>query len=231
MNYMGSKARVAKHILPFMLEKRRDRPWVEPFVGGANMIDKVNGIRLGNDINPYLISCLKALRDGWLPPQDVSKELYYAVKEHPENYPPELVCFVAGPCSFGSKWWGGYAHNTVGRNYAQEAHRNVAKQAPKLKGVSFRCGSYLDMWIPRNSLIYCDPPYQSTTKYKDGIDHDVFWEWCRQKAREGHIVFVSEYDAPDDFTCLIEVKQTTTMDKNTKKSRIEKLYTFNTSGV
>ena len=43
MKYMGSKNRVAKEILPIMLKERGQRTWVEPFVGGANMIDKVDG--------------------------------------------------------------------------------------------------------------------------------------------------------------------------------------------
>ena len=44
MKYMGSKRRIAKHILPIMLKKAEEiniTTWVEPFVGGANMIDKV----------------------------------------------------------------------------------------------------------------------------------------------------------------------------------------------
>jgi DNA adenine methylase len=42
----------------------------------------------------------------------------------------------------------------------------MVKQAKNLKDVDFRCGSYLEMEVPPNSLIYCDPPYEGTTKYK-----------------------------------------------------------------
>lgn len=37
MKYMGSKNRIAKHILPIMLKEMQDKgytTWVEPFVGG-----------------------------------------------------------------------------------------------------------------------------------------------------------------------------------------------------
>ena len=64
MKYMGSKNRIAKHILPIMLaecEKQGITKWVEPFVGGANMIDKVEGPRIGNDSNPYLIASFRLL--------------------------------------------------------------------------------------------------------------------------------------------------------------------------
>lgn len=45
---MGSKRRIAKDILPIILENRTpEQFYVEPFVGGANMIDKVQGKRIG----------------------------------------------------------------------------------------------------------------------------------------------------------------------------------------
>ncbi len=48
MKYMGSKARYAKSILPIILASRQPDQWyVEPFVGGANVIDKVSGPRIG----------------------------------------------------------------------------------------------------------------------------------------------------------------------------------------
>jgi DNA adenine methylase len=71
---MGSKNRIAKHILPIMLAERKpDQWWVEPFVGGANMIDKVVGNRMGNDSHEFLIALLVALRDGYTPPTYISK--------------------------------------------------------------------------------------------------------------------------------------------------------------
>lgn len=47
---MGSKSRIAKYIIPIMQAHRKeDMTWVEPFVGGANVIDKVGGKRIGID--------------------------------------------------------------------------------------------------------------------------------------------------------------------------------------
>ena len=45
-----------------LAERKSDQWWVEPFVGGANMIDKVTGNRLGNDCNRYVIALLKELQ-------------------------------------------------------------------------------------------------------------------------------------------------------------------------
>ena len=225
MQYMGSKDKIAKYILPIMLKERKpDQWWVEPFVGGANMINKVRGKRIGNDSHEYLIALLEAIRDGYVPPTDVSRELYCAIKYKQQDYPKELVGFVGFLCSFGGKWWGGYAFNKKGDNYAERGSRCLVKQAKNLDGVLFKSGSYLDLEIPDNSFIYCDPPYANTCKYKDDFNHDVFWDWCRAKARGGNTVFVSEYTAPDDFVCVKEIQHKTTLDKNSQYLRIEKLF-------
>ena len=225
MQYMGSKDKIAKYILPIMLKERKpDQWWVEPFVGGANMIDKVRGKRIGNDSHEHLIALLEAIRDGYVPPTDVSRELYYAIKSKPQDYPKELVGFVGFLCSFGGQWWGGYAFNKKGDNYAERGSRCLVKQAKNLDGVLFKSGSYLELEIPDNSFIYCDPPYANTCKYKDDFNHDVFWDWCRTQAMGGNTVFVSEYTAPDDFVCVKEIQHKTILDKNSQYLRIEKLF-------
>ena len=81
MKYMGSKNRIAKHILPIMLKDRKNgQYWVEPFVGGANMIDKVDGNRIGADFNKYVASMWEKLEGGWLPRDNYTREDYAFVK-------------------------------------------------------------------------------------------------------------------------------------------------------
>jgi DNA adenine methylase len=225
MQYMGSKKKIAKHILPIMLAERQpDQWWVEPFVGGANIIDKVSGNRLGNDSHPYLIALLRSLQNGWIPPTKISKQLYYAIKQAPQNYESQLVGFVGFLCSFGGKWWGGYASNRKNDNYAKRGSRVLVKQALNFGGIKFLCGDYLSLDVPDKSLIYCDPPYESTTKYKDALDHEQFWKWCRDMSLKGHTVFISEYRAPDDFECIKEISHNTILDKNVQYQRIERLF-------
>jgi DNA adenine methylase len=195
-------------------------------VGGANMIDKVQGKRMGNDSHEFLIALLGALRDGYVPPTDISKELYYAIKLNPQEYAKELVGFVGFLCSFGGKWWGGYAFNKKGDNYAERGSRCLVKQAKFFDGIVFKSGSYLDLEIPKNSLIYCDPPYANTCKYKDDFNHDIFWDWCRTQTKKGHTVFISEYSAPNDFVCVREVQHKTILDKNSQYPRTEKLFRY-----
>jgi len=230
---MGSKRRISKHILPIILKKRKPLQWyVEPFVGGANMIDKVKGPRIGFDKNPYLISLLREIREGWVPFDELPEDEYQRVKKNNKAYKPHIVGYIGICCSFGAKWFGGYCRShKEKRNYIEEAKRNVLNQAPSLKGCLFNCRHYNEIEFPgKNCLIYCDPTYRGTTKYKDDFNHEEFWEWCRIKTKEGHSVFISEYEAPEDFICVWEKEQTTTVNNGEYKKAIEKLFVIKPSG-
>ena len=72
MVYQGSKSRLAKDIAPIINKLIKDndiKKYVEPFVGGANMIQHIEcDICIGNDINKYLIAMFHRLQAGWIPP-------------------------------------------------------------------------------------------------------------------------------------------------------------------
>lgn len=113
------------------------------------------------------------------------------------------------------------------RDYVAESYRNAIKQSCKLGGINFYHSAYDKLEIPKNSIIYCDPPYENTTKYKDKFDHSKFWDWCRRKRNDGHKIFISEYNAPDDFVCLWEKEIVSSLTKNTgSKKGIERLFTI-----
>ncbi|NOY72404.1 MAG: DNA adenine methylase [Gammaproteobacteria bacterium] len=230
MKYMGSKNRHAKELLPIILKNRRDgQCYVEPFVGGANMIDKVSGWRIGADKHEYLIALLISLSEGWEPPNDMSEKEYQDIKNNMSNYPKELVGFAGFPCSYGAKWFGGYcrgrANNGEARDYIGEAWRNVVQQSIKLQGIDFRAVCFRELILPEQSIIYCDPPYASATKYRDKFDHDDFWRWCREMVNDGHDLFASEYKAPDDFICIWEKQVNSSLTKDTgAKNNIERLF-------
>ena len=193
------------------------------------MIDKVSGWRIGADLHEYLIAILTALSIGWTPPSVLTEDDYKDIRDNKENYPPELVGFVGFACSYAAKWFGGYCRGFtqkgLPRDYIKEAWRNVEKQKPLLKGILFRHSSYLDLVIPPNSIIYCDPPYNNATKYKDGFDHQVFWQWCRDMVDIGHQVFISEYEAPFDFEVIWQKTVNSSLTSNTgEKRNTEKLF-------
>lgn len=229
MKYMGSKNRIAKHILPIMLKYRTsEMTWVEPFVGGANMIDKVKGKRIGADLNEYLIKALCLVRDepDRIPINNTeyTEEMFNIAKQSDLSSPVD--CFAMLQYTFGSIFKGSWAKNKRGTDYVKECVKNVLIQSEKLQGVELLNSSYEKLDIPPKSLIYCDPPYENTAKYKTGdFNHKAFWQWCRDKANEGHIVFVSEYNAPEDFYCIWEQEIKSILGTDNNKNATERLFT------
>ncbi len=231
MKYMGSKNRYAKYILPIILRNKvKDQAYVEPFVGGANLIDKVHGVRIGADINPYLIQALKSIRD-CLPelPKNNSEFAEAQYKELRQSDKYKYKGYAGFAFSYGGKWLGGWRRDSEGkRDYVSESYRNAEKQSPRLKGIDLICCQYDKLDIPAGSVIYCDPPSQNTTKYKDSFEHGAFWQWCRDMVDDGHEVFISEYSAPDDFVCIWskEVNNSLTKETGSKKG-VECLFKHN----
>lgn len=223
---MGSKARIAKYILPIILKDRKEGQWyVEPFVGGANMIDKVDGNRIGCDSNQYLIALMQHLQTGWKPDIDPTKANYTRIMNNKDSYSDQVVGYFGFLFSFGAKFFGGFVETKSSRDRIGESIRNGEKTGRSIKGITFACCSYDEQQYPKESIIYCDPPYAGTTKYKDDFDHDKFWQWCRDKAKEGHQVFISEYNAPEDFVCVWQQELNVSLAKSGKRKKaVEKLF-------
>lgn len=68
MKYVGSKSRIAPAIVPIIqdyIDKSGTGTYIEPFVGGANVIDKIKAeYRVGFDKNGYLIALLQYVKSG-----------------------------------------------------------------------------------------------------------------------------------------------------------------------
>lgn len=234
MKYMGSKARLSKEISPIINKLINDNNihlYIEPFVGGANMIQHVKcDKKIGSDSNEYLIAMWNSIKKGWIPPKELSKDTYNEIKNNKESYDKDLVAVTGFCATYNAKWFGGYAgvvNTKIGtiRNYYDEAVRNILKQKEYIEDVDFVNYDYRDFSNIENALIYCDPPYANTTKYGNDKDfnHDEFWNWVR-KVSENNIVLVSEYNAPDDFEIIYEKELTTTLDKNSRKKDTERLF-------
>ena len=275
MKYQGSKRRILKDILPIILKERKEgQVFVEPFCGSAIISQNVDAPVIASDAHYYLVELLRAIQNGWKPPEHVSQDYYYYIRQiykrlegglitynenvrrHGEHI-DAIIGFVGFCSSYSGKWFGGYARskNSRGepRNHADEQKRNLDKRAPLIQHIEFECSSYKNLTIPPSSLIYCDPPYAKTTKYKEvgrrrviqeksnihnthnahviqapdkkGFSHEDFWTWCRERRDEGHTIFVSEYEAPDDMVCVWQKPLISSLTKNTgAKVGMEKLF-------
>lgn len=232
MKYMGSKNRIAKPIVDYLnsIRESENQWYIEPFVGGANVIDKMKGRRLGVDAHKELISMWTALQFGWLPPSLVTEELYQECKNGMHD--SHLRGYVGFNLSFGAKWFGGYRRDKAGTKGCPEnmatqsrrAYNSIFNQLKGLSGVKFLQSKYEELPPFSNCLVYCDPPYEGTTKYatSKNFDHDHFWDWVRKESEFNDVV-VSEYNAPDDFECVLDISLTNGLN-NTKAS--EKLFRY-----
>lgn len=64
------------------------------------------------------------------------------------------------------------------------------------------------------------------SKAKIAADIVPILQWCRERAAEGHIVIISEYAAPPDFTCVWERSVKTHLNNRAKRDRVEKLFVY-----
>lgn len=239
MKYIGSKAKLAKQIVPILqklIEKNNIKVYYEPFVGGFNVIDKiVCKYKLANDIDKLVIDLVTFAREK---PNMIemlelpSKEQYYDVRDNGYKYQDWYRAAILLFASYNARVYGGcygaIATTKQGttRNYFLESKNNFIKQLPNLNNIRVSCASYekIDLTNKQHFLIYCDPPYAEGVGYSNKFDSNAFWQWCRDQVKKGHIVVVSEINAPDDFNCIWEQKITTHLNNRNKIEKIEKLF-------
>lgn len=204
--YLGGKTRVARHIAEQIAQRRGARQtYVEPFLGSAAVASRVAPTfdrALLSDASPDLMLMWQALQDGWAPPTSLSEPEWRTLRD---AAPSALRGFAGFPCSFGGKWFGGYARDPKGgRNFAASAARSVTSRAATIAHADLRLGDYraiADAIDPTDTVIYADPPYSGTTAYGAVAPFDTaeFWDTARGWADSGVLVLVSEYAAPDDW--------------------------------
>lgn len=229
MQYMGGKSRISKQIAEILNSAiDKNTPFVSLFCGSCAIESKVQAdVKILNDKHPYLIAMWQALQNGWMPPDVVTKEEYYRVKANMDEN-PALAGFVGFGCSFGGKWWGGYAKDKRGDNYCGQAKRGLLKDLVGIQSATFTCLDYRDVEIPDGAVVYCDPPYANTTGYTVGqFDTNEFWDYMRQLSTRCD-VYISEESAPDDFECIWSKEKVRTLEKsdNVGRVKVEKLFKY-----
>jgi DNA adenine methylase len=227
-----------------MLNSYDGKTFVDAFCGSCAVIQDVptNYLRIANDKNRYLIAMWRSLtvgKDSF--PTIINKELYGKVRDcfHGRNsdYEDDLIGWVGYMASFNGRFFsGGYSgHNVTNktgktRDYITENINNITKQLQEhnLKNITWFTGDYWNIPLPDNSLIYCDIPYRNTKQYdtSKNFNYGKFYNWCRTMKKDGHTIFVSEYNMPDDFKCIWEKEVTNAMNPTITKKPIERLFTL-----
>ena len=85
---------------------------------------------------------------------------------------------------------------------------------------------YEEVAIPKDSVIYCDIPYEGTDGYlekdKGGFDYERFYQWCERQTQP---VFISSYQMPKDrFDCIEEFTHRSTFAQKYNNLVTERIY-------
>jgi DNA adenine methylase len=248
MNYFGSKSRQAKYIVPIIQKYIKDyriSTYFEPFVGGANIIDKIECKRkYGSDINKYIIALFQHLQNGGTLKESYTKEIYdkARVAWYKDNVDKEFEDWEIGAigwlCSYNGRGfdggWGYEAMQTksngqvVKREFYKERKNNLLKQSaqPLWRDIHFGVGDYRDYYC-NGCVVYCDPPYKGTKQFANSVkfDHEEFWNIMRDWSKR-NIVLISEQEAPDDFVCIWEKEVARTVIPKAIPKSIEKLFIY-----
>ena len=93
--------------------------------------------------------------------------------------------------------------------------------------------SYQDFKLPKASecVIYCDIPYKNTQGYKhDGakieFDYEAFYNWVREKSKQGYKIYISEYQMPSDFAEVLTIEAQSLLGAKSPKKVKEKLFKY-----
>ena len=230
MAYVGGKARSSDHILAILNRPEFDgMAYLEPFVGYAHILRRVDNKYSyeASDVNKLLLSLLNGVKCGKKAPH-IPREEYERLKtQHSDSSFRRAVAAFA--YSYKGKEFTGYFNDRRerGRMYAEEhkryydkLHDNDIFQRTRLRSIDYR------KLEPKDKLVYCDPPYRSTTGYnRDAeFDNDEFWQRMREWSRD-NIVFISEYKAPRDFRCVSSCEKLSNLHPTGKPSmRIERVF-------
>lgn len=226
MQYVGGKFRQRRDFVPAILAHtpNRDR-YLEPFVGGGSMLEKMaphfEEVR-ASDTHEDLILMWQALLQGWTPPSSITEEEWRALKGAKPS--PERG-FVGFACSFGAKWFGGYAREKgfTPETFPGRGARSVKALVAGLPtDTQFLLRDYR-WWEPQpGTVVYCDPPYAARgVEYSTsgGFDHDSFWSVMDAWSEGGAHVYVSEFHAPTHWVPIAESVQSLNIAGNSPVTR------------
>lgn len=208
MKYCGGKFKlrneIAKELSKYLPESNT---FIDMFCGSCNisiaMLKKHPNLDVyANDISKPLITMFNALKAGWIPPDDLSKDQWIQLKADQDVDNP-LTAFAGFGCSYAGKYFTCFALDRTGkRNYSTEAKSNLLKDLPELQKIQYSSTDYKQFPLPNTPvLIYCDIPYYNSNKDNQfkcwGVDapfnHTDFYKWCEQTKLKGFTIIVSEY--------------------------------------
>lgn len=203
-----------------MIEAHREpgQTYIEPFVGGGNVLWRIGGKRIASDAHDVLIDFWKAVQDGWYPePARPTKDQYDELSarykkeadfSHLTREECAQIAWTGYAASNRGAWFNGFAKGNGKGRRGGAGTKFFDQQIPGIEGVEFRHEPYTAHSRRRGRLIYCDPPYrpveeEKTVRGYDAVtaqygefDYEKFWDWAARVARK-NTVLVSERTLPE----------------------------------
>lgn len=257
--YHGGKQKIGKKIAKIIYDESEDieededfiiKGYCEPFCGMLGVYQHIPELfknykpklkYKAGDTNKSVIMMWKEAKKGWKPPTHITETKFNTLKTSKDS---ALKGYAGHQYSFGGQYFQGYApkYGKVLKNSQTVIDKisNIGSIMDK-SNTTFSHGGYTQYSKLKNYIIYCDPPYSNSKKHytsnKSGdmsqkFDDEKFFDWCRIMA-EDNIVFVSSYDAPEDFEEIFSISRKITgispdlLKKNKPQKnrlRTEKLY-------
>lgn len=214
MRYIGSKEKIASDIVGMIqsyIMLNNIETYIEPFVGGLNIIDKVICTnKYGYDNNKLLVELINSIKNGKELPDKISLEQYIDYKAHYKNgdkyYEDYKIAAVGYLTSVSGEIYDDKYITLENKDGLYESNKEqLLNQIEKIRDTEIMYSDYLNI-DASGCLIYCDPP-SSNRKLRSTLekrfDTSRFWSKAREWSKN-NIVLISSTEAPDDFDVIWE---------------------------
>lgn len=220
--YSGSKKRIAKKIHDAIIKFEqlmygdKKLPYFEPFCGMLAVCKEFNDGRPRTvcDLNADVIKMWQAfLYKNWRPKPTITEAYYNKLRY--SNVPSAERGFYGSSCGFNGSYFSTFSGRYVDIKVCiRHGYQNMLKYKPLLDNVDVLDAQSYDTFMPKNMLVYCDPPYKRTlnihpSKNLNTFDIDKFWNIMRKWSKY-NLVFISEEIAPKDFISIWKKQHTRT---------------------
>jgi len=214
MRYLGGKFRTCKKILELISDEcppEKYDTFIEPFCGALNIgceaVSYYDNV-ICSDYCEDVVLLWNHVKEGkFTEPIYISKEEHTLLK----NDKPSWKRAIAGfGFSYRGVWFSTYNDGIEQeRNSEREVFNGIKRKEPKIKRISeITHKNYKDVDLSEvdNAIIYCDPPYKSTSQ-NYGTDEkfrsDEFWLNVKEWSKNNH-VYVSEKECPINHEVVYE---------------------------
>jgi len=217
---------IGKELAEFIKNDTQYETYFEPFCGMLGVGRHMNfDTIILNDIHKDLMLLLKDLYYKTFVFPTVDEDRYERLKK---SAPSPQRGYAGFLLSYGGKWFGGFSSKYGERDFHKEAEIGCKKLQADLqdKTICFENKSF-EEFEPYHMCVYADPPYENTTGYGVRFDHNKFWNIMRRWSVTND-VYISSYDAPNDFECVWEKPKRMTLSNDKSIITHERLFKLKT---